>query len=324
MAASDGPGEVLFQRGLNDGDTSMWDDTALVKAYDQAVNAIKMAVNDTPNSANDERKQKNQNQKKTKKHKKVKSKQAVVKNWKVGDLCRAVYSEDGLMYDAVVTSVSPNRGTCTVKYRGYGNEEEQKMKDLMPLANGNLTTNISEAESDLPSEVEGMDAKWCQSQESLASTSRSASVRSAASRSSRERSFREEFRVPPGINRCNGHLPSGKPSGLNDRGVPPFQFPFPNAMPSMHPGVIGGASSSSAFPPPSAMPFLPPPILPDMESLTDEKDALYGMLISWYMSGFHTGYYQCLKQMQKSPKTDLDANSVANDKQSKKRSTKSP
>lgn len=44
-----------------------------------------------------------------------------------------------------------------VKYRGYGNEEEQKMKDLVPSANGNLTTNISEAESDLPSEVCSID-----------------------------------------------------------------------------------------------------------------------------------------------------------------------
>lgn len=33
------PKFALFQ---NDGDTSMWDDTALVKAYDQAVNAIKV------------------------------------------------------------------------------------------------------------------------------------------------------------------------------------------------------------------------------------------------------------------------------------------
>lgn len=40
------------------------------------------------------------------------------------------------------------------------------------------------------------------------------------------------------------------------------------------------------------MPVIPPPILPDAASITDDKDALYGMLISWYMSGYHTGYYQ--------------------------------
>lgn len=80
--------------------------------------------------------------------------------WKVGDLCLAVYSEDGRLYDAVITSVSPNRGTCMVKYRGYGNEEEQMLKDLVPSTNGNRNANISEAESDLPSEVCSVNCLW--------------------------------------------------------------------------------------------------------------------------------------------------------------------
>ena len=40
-------------------------------------------------------------------------------------------------------------------------------------------------------------------------------------------------------------------------------------------------------------PFLPPP--PAFETLSEaatDKEALYSMLISWYMSGYHTGYYQ--------------------------------
>ena len=32
----------------------------------------------------------------------------------------------------------------------------------------------------------------------------------------------------------------------------------------------------------------PPPICPDS---LDDADALGSMLISWYMSGYHTGYY---------------------------------
>lgn len=50
--------------------------------------------------------------------------------------------------------------------------------------------------------------------------------------------------------------------------------------------------------------FIPPPPMPammDMKSLTgNQDDALYSMLISWYMSGFHTGYYMALKNDQSS------------------------
>ena len=36
----------------------------------------------------------------------------------------------------------------------------------------------------------------------------------------------------------------------------------------------------------------PPPPLEDAEDVCSDKEALYSMLISWYMSGYHTGYYQ--------------------------------
>ena len=38
----------------------------------------------------------------------------------------------------------------------------------------------------------------------------------------------------------------------------------------------------------------PPPPPPQMmeDACDDESEALSGMLIAWYMSGYHTGYYQ--------------------------------
>ena len=41
------------------------------------------------------------------------------------------------------------------------------------------------------------------------------------------------------------------------------------------------------------MPDIPPPP-PEMssDSIESDSEALYSMLISWYMSGYHTGYYQ--------------------------------
>ncbi|XP_057338976.1 survival motor neuron protein [Microplitis mediator] len=50
----------------------------------------------------------------------------------------------------------------------------------------------------------------------------------------------------------------------------------------------------------------PPPIPPQlMDRLPkNDTDALSSMLMSWYISGFHTGYYHGIKQGQKSKKND--------------------
>ena len=40
------------------------------------------------------------------------------------------------------------------------------------------------------------------------------------------------------------------------------------------------------------MPPPPPPPVVDEEEVGSDSEALYSMLIAWYMSGYHTGYYQ--------------------------------
>lgn len=55
--------------------------------------------------------------------------------WKVGDSCNAVWSEDGNVYLATIVSINQKRGTCVVTYDGYGNKEEQNLSDLLPPAN---------------------------------------------------------------------------------------------------------------------------------------------------------------------------------------------
>lgn len=52
--------------------------------------------------------------------------------WVVGDRCRAVYSEDGEIYEAVILSVDPENEVCYVRYVDYGNEEEQYIPNIMP------------------------------------------------------------------------------------------------------------------------------------------------------------------------------------------------
>jgi len=69
--------------------------------------------------------------------------------WRVGDNCQAVYSEDDLIYDAVIISLDASSNTCVVRFCGYGNKEEQNLDDLLlpvskkdgksPRHNGNQT-----------------------------------------------------------------------------------------------------------------------------------------------------------------------------------------
>ena len=50
--------------------------------------------------------------------------------WKVGDHCQAIFTEDGVLYNAVVLSIDPARQSCVVRYTEYGNEEEQLLSGL--------------------------------------------------------------------------------------------------------------------------------------------------------------------------------------------------
>ena len=52
--------------------------------------------------------------------------------WQVGDTCAAVFTEDELIYDAVILSIDKESNTCFVRYDYYGNKEEQYLDDLLP------------------------------------------------------------------------------------------------------------------------------------------------------------------------------------------------
>jgi len=50
--------------------------------------------------------------------------------WKVGDKCQAVWSQDGSYYDAIIDSISDDLTTCTVSFDKYGNTEIVKISSL--------------------------------------------------------------------------------------------------------------------------------------------------------------------------------------------------
>ncbi|XP_040052024.1 survival motor neuron protein 1 isoform X1 [Gasterosteus aculeatus] len=266
--------DVLFSRGTGQSDDSdIWDDTALIKAYDKAVASFKTALKgeDEPEAS-----KKNPPGKKRKNNKKNQSRKRTNappdKEWQVGDPCSAYWSEDGQLYAATISSIDEERGTCVVVYTQYGNEEMQNLEDLL--------MEISEDDEEMNTKVK-------------------------AAESSTEESDRS---TTP-----NHHKPlHSKPQKSKAHREPPPMwapgFPgFPQGAPPMHASKTQRGSKRSGahgpVPPPwpPMMPFgppmipPPPPMSPDMV----EDEALGSVLLSWYMSGYHTGYYLGLKQGRK-------------------------
>uniref|UniRef100_A0A8C0M9U6 Survival motor neuron n=2 Tax=Canis lupus familiaris TaxID=9615 RepID=A0A8C0M9U6_CANLF len=127
---------VLFRRGTGQSDDSdIWDDTALIKAYDKAVASFKHALKNGDISEASDKPKSTPKRKPAKKNKsQKKNATTALKQWKVGDKCSAVWSEDGCIYPATIASIDFKRETCVVVYTGYGNREEQNVSDLLSPA----------------------------------------------------------------------------------------------------------------------------------------------------------------------------------------------
>ncbi|XP_069694895.1 survival motor neuron protein 1 [Periplaneta americana] len=273
-------GEVLFLRGeksknekaSEEGDAApaeddIWDDTALVRAYDHAVNMAKeevarrMGLTKESVSGN-ESSASNKPRRRKKRHN---------KEWRVGAACRAVYSGDGVSYEATVDTVYPDKGTCVVKYVGYGNEEEILMKQLQPSQGQAARKN-----------QETFAAEDLQQQQPLQN---GLEMECSDGESTKESVVKPKFKTVPKSPqdiKMDWEARTIRPPG-------PGYFPpqlMPLRMPPM--GV-----------PPMVVPPPPPPHL-TTNFPEEDAEALSAMLMSWYMSGFHTGYYQGLKQAKNS------------------------
>ncbi|KAM8886055.1 survival motor neuron protein 1 [Spinachia spinachia] len=266
--------DVLFSRGTGQSDDSdIWDDTALIKAYDKAVASFKTALKgeDEPQAS-----KKNLPGKKRKNNKKNQSRKRTNappdKDWQVGDPCSAYWSEDGQLYAATISSIDEERGTCIVVYTQYGNEEEQNLEDLL--------TETSEDDEETNTKVKAAESS---TEESDRSTTPNHHKQPLHSKPQKSKSHREPPPMwapgfpgfPPGPPPMRASKTRGSRQSGGHGPVPP---PWPPMMP---------------FGPPMIPP--PPPMSPDMV----EDEALGSVLLSWYMSGYHTGYYLGLKQGRK-------------------------
>ncbi|XP_057688883.1 survival motor neuron protein 1 [Corythoichthys intestinalis] len=261
--------DVLFTRGAGQSDDSdIWDDTALIKAYDKAVASFKSALkgeDEAQASIKIPPGKKRKNNKKKDSRKRTST--STDKEWQVGDSCCAYWSEDRQLYSATISSVDKDKGTCIVVYTDYGNEEEQNLEDLLSeISEGNHETKTTTQEAESSTEESDRSTEPSQHKQHLNSKTQ-----------------RGKFhKVPP---------------PMWASGFPP---PCPPPMPPFRKGGKKQPGNQGHFPPPwhpmmqFGPPMIPPPppISPDM----GDDEAMGSMLISWYMSGYHTGYYLGLKQ----------------------------
>ncbi|CAK9824983.1 Survival motor neuron protein [Anthophora retusa] len=238
---------VLFVREngnvANADNEDVWDDSALIKAYDKAVNLAKEEVvkrigMEVQNS---------QPQQTAQNFKQPQHTNKPYKKWIVGAPCRAVYAEDGKIYEAVITKIYENSDTCMVRFIGYRNKQKVELSCLL--------------------ESEGFQKQVDQRREAL----------------TKKHSEENETDETKFSQNANSHKYNREKMDCESEETKTYKQHF---MP-------GPSFNSAADIMPPAPP-LPPQL---MAKLPDsDADALSSMLMSWYISGFHTGYYYGLKQ----------------------------
>uniref|UniRef100_A0A8C6UX22 Survival of motor neuron 1, telomeric n=1 Tax=Neogobius melanostomus TaxID=47308 RepID=A0A8C6UX22_9GOBI len=268
--------DVLFTRGAGQSDDSdIWDDTALIKAYDKAVASFKTALKGDKAEEEPQTSKKNHPGRKRKNNKKKQSRKRTNspadKSWQVGDSCCAYWSEDGQLYAATISSIDEERSTCVVTYTEYGNEEEQNLEDLV--------SDISEGDE---------------------ANSKTHEVESSTEES--DRSATPNVHKQQTQSKCKSKTHKENPQVPGFPGFPGFPA-GPPPMPTFKQGASKRSSGHGHAPPPwppmmaFGPPMIPPP--PPMSPDMVDDEALGSVLISWYMSGYHTGYYLGLKQGRK-------------------------
>nr|XP_029489582.1 survival motor neuron protein-like isoform X1 [Oncorhynchus nerka] len=218
--------------------------------------------------------------------------------WMLGSRCRAVYSEDGLVYPAVLVWMRGER--CRVKFEGYGNEEELELSTL--LSPDDLGRHCGRATAKA---VEGFrstsnnSADWKKDRE----------WRTPKQEGHEEPSSPRPPEFPPGKGfnlgneQGNKKKPSSRKEEPNGRSREPNDHPFPFFPPVPPPN--GSLDFLSLLPPPPP----PPCVWPPRAGLVDAGDGLgssvtdlSSMLLSWYLCGYHTGCYMAMQQTAASHK----------------------
>ncbi|KOC66305.1 Survival of motor neuron protein [Habropoda laboriosa] len=164
------------------------------------------------------------------------------KKWIVGAPCRAIYSEDGEIYEAIISKIYEDSETCIVKFVGYGNTQKVELSSLL--------------------ESEGLQNQIAQRKDALAEKLNEENVTDET-----------KFSV-----NANSKKYNGEKMDCESEETKTYKHYF---MPG--PSFNAAADIMPPAPP------LPPQLMAKLPD--NDADALSSMLMSWYISGFHTGNY---------------------------------
>ncbi|KAG7487832.1 hypothetical protein MATL_G00027750 [Megalops atlanticus] len=210
--------------------------------------------------------------------------------WVLGSRCRAVWSEDGLVYPAVLVWKKGERGR--VQFEGYGNEEEVELSALLPPDEQEWRTKAAVEES----------------------------VNSSSSSDWRKKEKKQHYtrKEDATITLSSGHSAGGEVSSCSDPGKEQKEREKTSSWREGKQGIFLPSSGPFPFLPPESpppesatgiqtLPLLPPPPPPCMwppkagdedggDGLDSDMAALSSMLLSWYLCGYHTGCYMAMQQ----------------------------
>ncbi|KAJ8892166.1 hypothetical protein PR048_004746 [Dryococelus australis] len=255
--------DILYFRG-NGQDSEALDDSVLLNTYDRHFSNIRKKVLQRMGYSNSEvnevlrpgAKQKQKQQKSPKQP----------PRWSVGAHCCSVFIEDGNVYEATITELNPESGTCRIQYVGYDNEEEVEISSLTPSRGRKARgTQILDAVGTEFSNGECSDN--CSEDESVQVNIPQQKVKSL--KNSRQKRVPH---IPPNATEGTPHIPFQPGMGM-----PRIKMPRFNGMPPVMPSIV------------------PPMPFNMMEYSAEPAEAFSAMLMSWYMNGYYTGYYEALK-----------------------------
>lgn len=232
---------TMSEEGILLNDEDVWDDSLLIKMYEDSQKVIHDALNKTFTAKNDKQIHSNNSN-------------ATTFQWKSGDYCRSIYTEDQVEYEAIILKVNTVAQNAIIRYIGYENEEQQSLSNLK-LSLGPLARKEQADQAQADGYISQQQQKQHHQQQN------------------------QEKKALVDLVNFSSCKPSTS-SGTNN----------------IKSSIFDPCPSTSD----STKVLLPP--MPSLEAIkpnelqVDDDDALASMLMSWYMSGYHTGYYQARKE----------------------------
>jgi len=191
------------------------------------------------------------------------------KLWKVGDQCMAPYQDDGRYYPVKIMDIDELDETCLVEFTGYDGETDTvELSDLLRESD----VELDEANDNKGDET-GLVEKMDDDQNSLPINSQQEAKKQKI----------PIINTPRPGSGFSGSFSMG--TNVPNTGLMPFPVPPP---PSLFAGLPMSLRAASGSQP------------------SGEKDVMTGMLMSWYMAGYHTGMYNGLQEGREKAKPSID------------------